>query len=359
MKIKAKRSIIVLFTLIFAVSVFAVTAFATETNSASLPSSSNSESAPDSGTGGNVTPTSDAPATSGPVSSTDSTGGAGSSGADSTGSTPSGTESSIASSSSTVTASSHTESAASSRYVSSNKPTQSVDTQNSRVEAIASQAEAAVSDPDALSSQDWSELLSSTAESAVQAGGTVSSIESSLSSAPTGQGGGISWLLILGIVFILLGVGGIGFFVYQFVSNRRGGPGGYAGPIDISSRSSKNSDPIDDTQPMEFEDISSDSDGTQHRSDDIADSRKSFDNIRPAGTVNRTPSTPPAAEKPKTGKAEVSAKDVTAPIPQEDLPQRSPEVPPQDTGARPISQATPIQNGKNFDWEKFFNEDDE
>lgn len=223
-----------------------------------------------------------------------------------------------------------------------------------------------MSDPGVLSSQDWSELLSSGAQnSSAVAAGTASGL-SSASSTPGGQGGGVSWLLILGIALIVLGVAGVGFFIYaQFFANRHGGHGGYNGPADISSRTV--ADPGDDTEPLEFEDISSHSVGY------VDSGKKSFEGVRPAGTVNRTPAPAkapapkPTPAKPKPEKTVPNDRDVTAPIPQPkpqvqpqqkaELPKREPSAPVDTADAKPKSQATPVQNS-NFDWEKFFNEED-
>ncbi len=215
-----------------------------------------------------------------------------------------------------------------------------------------------MSDPNVLSSQDWGELLSGSSESAVQAGGTASD-PSAASGASGNSGGGLSWLLLLGIGLIVLALGGIGFFVYaQFFSNKNGGRGSNHGPMDISSRSGKDTGLKDDSEPMEFVDISSDSDGTQHR-DEYVPEKKAFEDIRPAGTVNRTPAAKaPDAPKTEVKKPKVSAKEITAPIPQENLPRQTPPVPKRGTTSGPKSQATPVQEGKNFDWEKFFNDDD-
>lgn len=338
MKIRARRLIVVLFTLVFAASVFAVTAFAAETSSAITPVDPASEPA------SQVTSSEAAPS--------------------STAESSSAVSSKPAASSSKAPVSSRS-SSVSSRHASSSQPTRSVDTQTSRVEAMASQAAAAVSDPNVLSSQDWGELLSSGSDSAVPAGGTVSDTSSANSAATSN--GGVSWLLILGVALIVVALCGIGFFVYaQFLSNR-GGHGSNHGPMDISSRSGGAPDPKDDTRPMDFEDISSDSDGTQHRGGYVPNSGKPLGNIRPAGTVTRAPAASPAvkepaAPKPETPKPEVkkpesSVKEITAPVEQADLPKREPPVPTQELTATPKSQATPVQGSKDFDWEKFFNDE--
>ena len=133
----------------------------------------------------------------------------------------------------------------------SQKPAVSVNTDNAEINQNASRAAEATSDPDLLSSQDWSELLTS---------GEVSQSPNAkpFENTPQGNGdgnseekqGSFSWILPLGIALIVLGLGGIAFFVYaQFFAPRR--------------RSA-----FDDTGEIEeFTDISSDSSGVQQRED--------------------------------------------------------------------------------------------
>lgn len=110
-------------------------------------------------------------------------------------------------------------------------------------------------DPSALSSQDWSELLSSA--SGEEASSGASSEESSSSEA-----GGLvsrndsSWLLFVGILLIVLGAGGIGGFVYlQFIRPRRVHHNTLE---DISQGDTQYMDMGDTGEiPTEFEDISS------------------------------------------------------------------------------------------------------
>lgn len=222
-----------------------------------------------------------------------------------------------------------------------------------------------MSEPDALSSQDWGELLSSAGSSAVSTAGSVSQVSSAVSSTPTGKGGGFSWLLVLGIALIVLGLAGIGYFVYaQFISKNRGGRGGHGDPMNISSHGPKSGSPKDDTQPLEFEDISSNS----------ASVKKPLEGVRPAGTINRKPTPPKAAQTPRPAKSvpTVGEKDATIPIPQPKpapAPAAKPAVSPQPAVRTPApapapqkadspkAQATPVQES-NFDWEKFFDEED-
>ncbi|HHV31577.1 MAG: hypothetical protein E7518_05330 [Ruminococcaceae bacterium] len=260
----------------------------------------------------------------------------------------------------------------------SSKPTRSVDTKENQINQRASQAQQAVSDPDVLSSQDWSELLSSepsSGSSALAAG--VGSGTTSTSSTPSNQGGGVSVLLISGIILIVLGVAGIGFFVYeQFFAQRSGRRGGYIGPMDISSHSHGSS--MDDTEPLEFEDISSNSDG--HK----PNGKITLEDLHPAGTiptgtgkaVKKAPSQkqpPKPTAKPAVKKAHTGDQDPTILIPKDVAKKAEPHpashkitvpkretsaAPAQDTANRPKSQATPVHES-NFDWEKFFNEDDD
>lgn len=100
---------------------------------------------------------------------------------------------------------------------------QNPDTDQDLIDQLASHAATANSDPEALTSQDWSELLS-------QAGSEASSESSSAEGAilPTDDDPGnmtvstrSSWLLPVGIVCILLAFAGFAVFVYlQFIAPR-------------------------------------------------------------------------------------------------------------------------------------------
>lgn len=195
---------------------------------------------------------------------------------------------------------------------SSRKPSSyaSVDTHQRQVEQAASKAQAAISDPDVLSSEDWNSILS-TGSQASSAAGAVSSQTSSAA-----QRGGGSWLFPVGIALIVLSACGIGAFVYlQFFSGPgpRGPDSGGAGPYD--------------TEEMDFTDISSSSDG-----------------LYPAPKP-----TPPQAP----GEAPGGSEDDTMPVPKQAL--RRPE----KTGHNlNRSRAEPVDGGKkDFDWDKFFNDD--
>lgn len=290
---KTRRTLAIVCTLLFTICVFSFTAFAASlSSSSSLPSTSKSEdsAAPEPNGGG------------------------------------SSKVSSSASSKVSATISSKASSSKASA-VSSKKPA-SVNTQQSKVNQAASRA-AAVSDPDVLSSQNWNELLSSAASGT--AAGAVSAVSSAVSSTPSGNGGGISWLLVVGILLILLGVAGIGFFIYlQFFSGPKNGRGG---PSTGRPSAGKNEGSA------EFTDISSSSDGIQHREIDTDGETISFDNIRPAGTIARAP----AAPKP-------------APVQTPPQAAARPAVPSHGLEPAPRAQAEPVQNSKDFDWEKFFEE---
>lgn len=206
------------------------------------------------------------------------------------------------------------------RVQSSQKPP---DAHESEVEALASEAREATSDPGVLSSQDWSELLSSAADPSAPA-----ATESEVSSAADQTtSGGFSWLFVVGVALIVLALGGIGLFVYlQFFSGPRGGGKGPRG-------GGKKND--DDTV---FTDVSSFSSPSQRtagsgRDPDMEDTIP----IGPKGGV----SAPPA--KRERGPAEPDADDADT----------------VDTFSR-MSQAKPVEGRKNdFDWEKFFNEDED
>lgn len=376
---KAHRYLTIVMTLLFAVSVFTVTAFATDapppgdsittgdTSSASqasegtssLPETpsndTGSSSALDDGTGGNVTPSPEGQQPTdnnkSGVSSTDST-----------------TESSVSSEEETTSAIEP-------------KPkvdTRPVDTQARRVEAIASQAEMATSDPDVLSSQDWSELFTSVNSSQSEDSSAVDTTSSDSGFfQSTENGGGISWLLIAGIILIVLSLCGIAFFIYeQFFKDDDDDL--FSNSRDISSHSSKKP-AHKDSEPTEFIDISSNSDG--HVGESGLESiskpatktpkanpqapakpampKASADSITPdAPIVSDEPAVPvtPAVQEDAAPQPEV--KEPVAPAVQETSSEtKAPAPEPQQTD-HPKAQATPVTES-NFDWGKFFNEDSE
>ncbi len=238
---------------------------------------------------------------------------------------------------------------ASSRQASSSSYA-SVDTHQQAVEQAASRAREAVSDPDALSSEDWNSILST---GSGESTGADSAASSSSSSA---KGGGGSWLFPVGIALIALSACGIGAFIYlQFFNNRGGRHGPHGGG---ETRGGDSSDS------MEFTDISSHSDGT--------------DALRP-GTVKRPGKTRSGSDDTMPIPPQVRREDETRPIPPQ--VRRSPgPVPPKaarrDDETRPVppqvrrspaplphdmsrSQAKPVDGArKDFDWDKFFNDDD-
>ena len=102
------------------------------------------------------------------------------------------------------------------------------DTDQNLIDQLASQAAQANSDPDVLTSQDWSELLSqaesSGAESEDSSSGALLPEEDEDDGTSSGMTASTrsSWLFPVGIVLILLAVAGIGAFVYlQFILPRR------------------------------------------------------------------------------------------------------------------------------------------
>lgn len=202
---------------------------------------------------------------------------------------------------------------------SSRKPSSyaSVDTHQHEVEQAASKAGAAISDPDVLSSEDWNSLLS-TGSQASSSGGT-----SSQTSSAAAKGGG-SWLFPVGIALIVLSACGIGAFVYlQFFSGSGPhGPGPGSGPDEPDF----GSEPDDLDGGMDFTDISSNSTG---------------------------PYPAPSPEPKPSGTPHGTSDDDTMPIPRQ--ARRRPE---RDDYDMSRSQAKPVGNEKkDFDWNKFFNDD--
>lgn len=334
MNIRSKRFVVVILTLIFAVSVFAVTAFAE----------------------GGITPVTEDPlsppetsaVSSDPVSSD-------------TGSTPSiesGSSSSeqpvSTSSASLASASSHAEATPSSKYVA---PVTSFDTNANQVEATASQAAAAVSDPDVLSSENWSELLSSgeQPQSQVEAAGA-SAISSAASSAGVG---GVSSILILGVILIVLALCGLGLFVYlQFFTNNRSGPNGRGGSGKRKSIAALPPAEKNEQEPLTFTDISSDSDGELHRGDYVPNEAKPFVDIHSNSAAEKLVLNSQPAKSlpvPRVKREPATDKQATAPIV---LPTRPPANTAAAQGTDPLlrSQATPVTKSSDFDWEKFFND---
>lgn len=342
MNIKSKRFAVVLLTLVFAVSVFGVTAFAESVVSGPiLPESQASVSTPVS--------SEEAPISSEPVEASSST-------ESSIVSSEPVQESSVASSSEAVASSSEAISSSQIETTTSSKyepvvSNHTVDTHASRVEAVASQAAQAVSDPDVLSSQNWGELLSSGSQTQSQSAAAAATGTVDVSStAAQASVGGVSMILILGVVLIVLALCGIGLFVYlQFFSNRDGGNSGPKVSINRSADIPKQ----DTDEPMTFTDISSDSDGTQHRDGYTPEDEH---DIRSNSTPSETAPMKQAPKSQPAKKTTLSDNQDTAPIPQPILPTRKPAVPTQGIEPLSKSQATPVSESSDFNWEKFFNE---
>lgn len=337
MKIKSKRLLTVLLTLLFSVTVFTVTAFAESITGtvAPEPPSSASEQQPS------------APASSvasEPPSSTERVSSAASEPPSSA--EPASRKPPEAASSRRTNPSSR--SAASSKRV-------YVDTQTSRVEAVASQADAALSDPGVLSSENWGELLSSGSQSQTDAVGTVSSSVSSTAGTP--NVGGVSSILILGVVLIVLALCGIGLFIYlQFFSDR-----GSIGPKTYFESVPKNTDEPSQEDTLTFTDISSDSSGENTPAAppalESSDIHSSSTPITPTVKPQRKPPAPNAKKSNALpGKSAPKKTDDTAPIEVPELPKRKPVVPSAGTEPLSKSQATPVSKSSDFDWEKFFND---
>ena len=187
----------------------------------------------------------------------------------------------------------------------------SVDTHQQQVEQAASQAQAVISDPDVLSSEDWNSILSTGQESS---GGAEASSSQASSSA---QGGGGSWLFPAGIALIVLSACGVGTFVYlQFFSGS-----GPRGP-----RSGSGPEEPDDN--MEFTDISSNSAGPYPAPPPEEPSRKPQSQAAP-GSDDDTLPIPPQARRLERSDFDINR-----------------------------SKAKPVDEKKeNFDWDKFFNDD--
>lgn len=348
MNIKPKRFLTVFLTLIFAVTVFTLTAFAESNVSVPVDPPGQEPTSSVSAGGGSSHP---GDASQGEVSSQPGE-------TSQPNDNSQGEASQPGQSSQAESAVSNPESSRATA-VSSKEPVVNhyVDTHTNEVEKRASQAAQTVSDPDVLSSQDWGELLSSgdsSSSETVAAAGTVSS-----EAEPTSGIGGVSWLLILGVVLIVLALCGIGLFIYlQFFfqgrrQNLKFAPAGGVQEVD---------------EPETFEDISSYSDETQHQTDAVSDDTQSFTDIQSSSSETAAAEPTPAAKSRTIAKHRPAAKpqpekrpvnpdqEETAPIPQDLLNRSNPSVSSSDPDSLPKSQAQPVQDS-NFDWEKFFNEE--
>ncbi len=250
----------------------------------------------------------------------------------------------------------------------SKKPVASVNTDNAQINQAASRAAQATSDPDLLSSQDWSELLTS---GEVSQSPDAKPFDKNFQSGSTGKEdngnknekqGSFSWILPLGIVLIVLGLGGIAFFVYaQFFASRR------------------RDDLLDGTGEIaEFTDISSDSSGLPQRGDYLppeeadegmpadqpeaaeeAEKAPAQDRPETAVTERETPSVEALTEEaPLQAKFEIAQPDVRFvkdAKPGEPAAQK-------DVGTDPYGFKVEIMEDKkdsdgNFDWDSFFDDD--
>lgn len=203
---------------------------------------------------------------------------------------------------------------------SSSKP-DSVDTNEQQVEAAASEADQATSDPGTLSSQDWNAVLNTSSN----ASSTVSSAVSSQVSSAAQAGGGFSTLFLVGVILVVLGVAGVGAFIYLQFIRGKGGKGGPHGP-DSPDKAT------DDT--IVFTDISSYSDGKKHNSELYGAVRQPVPNGQTKKAAENHPQRPAHS---------------TAPV------RRQAEEPTQYL-ERSEAKAVP-SNKSDFDWEKFFNEE--
>ncbi|MCY1713347.1 hypothetical protein [Caproiciproducens galactitolivorans] len=334
MKIKSKRFLTVFLTLLFAASVFTATAFAQSDPGPITPPQQTSEPAAN-----NSEPTNPGGETSKPeeTSKPDETSKPAETSKPEEPPQPEATSKNEASSSQKNNSSKKTSS--------DEKPifNHKVDTHNQKVEEAASRAAQTISTPDVLSSQDWGELLSSTSSSdsssvAAAAGTTSSSTGSS-------GVGGVSWLLILGIVLIVLALCGIGLFVYLQFFSGSGGIKKNSIPAPVHKKSGE--------KPTEFVDISSYSDDQPH-GDSIAKDARGFSDI--ASSSEKAPAAPVAPAGKAVQKPAISDKDETAPIPHEVFQRNTPFTPAEKNDSLPKSQAQPV-NKSDFDWEKFFNEE--
>ena len=235
---------------------------------------------------------------------------------------------------------------------------------NSRANALGS------TDPDEQSNTDWSELLGGTASDSSEAVSAASSSAAVSSEGQKASSGGVTWMLILGVLFILLALAGIGYFIHaQFFAGRggpkNGGPngGGFDG----------NEDETD------FIDISSSSDGLQHREGYLPPEKdgKRQPGAQSASLNDHTVEIPSLSDDPPIEEIVSAASDASRqpplrnphavyagpsaaaqdPAVQNSAAQNSAAQPadPADASRGQEAQASPAAQ-KNFDWNKFFEE---
>ena len=239
----------------------------------------------------------------------------------------------------------------------SQRPSVIVDTDNEKINENASRAAEATDDPDLLSSQDWSELLTSGEVSQSPDAKPFENIQQqeNQSGSNTSQGS-FSWILPVGILLIVLGLGGIAFFVYaQFFAPRRRAA-------------------FDDTgEIQEFTDISSDSSGVQQREDYLFGGESEPEDLAEPEEEEQIPTEEPQDEAvTEEGAPPVGALTEEAPI-QKNVEIAEPEVrfipdakpgempreESKDAAANPYGFKVEImkdqkdENG-NFDWDAFF-----
>lgn len=134
---------------------------------------------------------------------------------------------------------------------STGKSSETASTDQDAIDQAARDAEEAGSDPGMLSSEDWGALLSSSSSD--------SSSDSEPSSAVSSQApnaGGTSTLFIVGIVLAVLGLIGIGIFIYLQFIHKPGGP-----------NKPKGTGGTGDDDTTVFTNVSSYSDGRPHTAD--------------------------------------------------------------------------------------------
>lgn len=206
----------------------------------------------------------------------------------------------------------------------SEEGTASVDTHQNEVDAAASAARAAISDPDVLSSEDWGAILSaSSAQSGVS-----SAVSSGPVSSAADSSGGFSKLLLAGIGLIVLGAAGVVAFIYlQFI---RKPPRG--GPHNGSGGGRRGAD--DDT--MTFTDISSYSDG------------KKPDDASAVLYPQTPPRTPPAGGGPASARQSAPVRQAAS-ARQAAYDRKKREARLQASRANAAAAG-----GSNFDWQRFF-----
>lgn len=242
----------------------------------------------------------------------------------------------------------------------SKKPTPSVNTDNAQINQAASKAAQATSDPDLLSSQDWSELLTS---GEVSQSPDAKPFEKNPPNGGDGTGdggnqGSFSWILPFGIALIVLGLGGIAFFAYaQFFAPRR----------------RKNT--LDDgTGEIEaFTDINSDSSGLQQRGDYLPQEDEAGEEpseaaqeadeepVEEAVTEETEPSADALTEEPPMrAQFEIAQPDVR--FVENAKPGEPSSETPQADVQNPYGFKVEIMEDKkdengNFDWDSFFDDD--